>query len=119
MLERLDEEDLQLQFEYEEVSFRHFRQILLEQKPAVAQNEADNQQNVQGIQPNHLVSPLGTNRQFDALQEPKKSTSFEGECIQSMKEEEACKNAPSNLQSQKEQINAFLKKRFEMMREAK
>lgn len=114
LIDRLDEEDYQLHFEFQDSSFRQFRQIISDQKQVKELPLVDNApilfipkskiqtvnsdgegSNLLSLQNNQITSPIISNRNFDSLQlDGKKSTNnFDNDCLLSAKDDEPFKSS--------------------------
>lgn len=90
LLERIDEHDLQLHFEFEDISFGQFRALTSEQKGQTAHNEHDNLN--PGVHNNLLTSPMVTNRLYDSQPNTEQKKMLDGNRA---KEDEALAQEPS------------------------
>lgn len=138
LLERIDEHDLQLHFEFEDISFGQFHALTSEYKGLAVHNDHDNQN--PGVLNNHLTSPMVTNRLYESHPNTDQKKALDGNRT---KEDEANVQEPAaneaflsvissdggpaanprvagdTVANQKEQVSGFLKKRYDLMKEAK
>ena len=78
LLERMDEQDLQLHFEFEDISFAQFCALTSESKGLATQSDPDSQL---ASANNNLTSPMVTNRQYESQPSTDQKKVLEGNLL--------------------------------------